>query len=90
MLDFTELLMAFEEEFGIEIPEEDEEKVMTINDAVAYIMTAEVVDYEDEEDDELPDKSDESNRQIDQMMYNEWVKIFGKEMADEMAADLLS
>jgi acyl carrier protein len=29
--------MAFEEEFGIEIPDEDAEKIATVNDAVGYI-----------------------------------------------------
>ena len=36
-LDTVELVMAFEEEFGIEIPDEDAEKIATVKDAVAYI-----------------------------------------------------
>lgn len=36
-LDTVELVMAFEEEFGIEIPDEDAEKIITISDAVNYI-----------------------------------------------------
>ena len=36
-LDIVELVMAFEEEFGIEIPDEDAEKIGTVNDAVTYI-----------------------------------------------------
>ncbi|MEW6606300.1 MAG: acyl carrier protein [bacterium] len=36
-LDTVELVMAFEEEFGIEIPDEDAEKILTIGDAVTYI-----------------------------------------------------
>ena len=36
-LDTVELVMAFEEEFGCEIPDEDAEKIQTIGDAVAYI-----------------------------------------------------
>ncbi len=36
-LDTVELVMAFEEEFGIEIPDEDAEKILTIGDAVSYI-----------------------------------------------------
>lgn len=36
-LDYTDLLMAFEEEFDIEIPFEDEEELTTINDVVDYI-----------------------------------------------------
>jgi acyl carrier protein len=36
-LDTVELVMAFEEGFGIEIPDEDAEKIATVKDAVAYI-----------------------------------------------------
>jgi acyl carrier protein len=36
-LDTVELVMAFEEEFGIEIPDEDAEKMQTVGDAVQYI-----------------------------------------------------
>ncbi len=36
-LDIVELVMAFEEEFGIEIPDEDAEKIATVQDAIAYI-----------------------------------------------------
>ena len=36
-LDTVELVMALEEEFGIEIPDEDAEKIATVQDAVAYI-----------------------------------------------------
>ena len=36
-LDTVELVMAFEEEFGIEIPDEDAEKMETVGDAVAYL-----------------------------------------------------
>ena len=36
-LDTVELVMAFEEEFGIEIPDEDAEKMQTVGDAVTYI-----------------------------------------------------
>jgi acyl carrier protein len=36
-LDTVELVMAFEEAFGIEIPDEDAEKIMKVKDAVAYI-----------------------------------------------------
>ncbi len=38
-LDTVELVMAFEEEFGIEIPDEDAEKLQTVGDAVEYIET---------------------------------------------------
>ena len=36
-LDLVELVMAMEEEFGVEIPEEDSEKLQTFADAVAYL-----------------------------------------------------
>jgi acyl carrier protein len=36
-LDTVELVMAFEEEFGAEIPDEDAEKLQTVGDAVRYI-----------------------------------------------------
>jgi len=36
-LDVVELIMAFEEEFQIEIPDEDAEKIATVADAVTYI-----------------------------------------------------
>jgi acyl carrier protein len=36
-LDTVELIMALEEEFGIEIPDEDAEKIVTVKDAVEYI-----------------------------------------------------
>ena len=36
-LDVVELVMRFEEEFEIEIPDEDAEKIMTVGDAVEYI-----------------------------------------------------
>ena len=35
-LDTVELIMAFEEEFGIEIPEEDAEKIATVQNAIDY------------------------------------------------------
>ncbi len=38
-LDTVELVMAFEEEFGIEIPDEDAEKIRTVGDAVEYIRS---------------------------------------------------
>ena len=36
-LDTVELVMALEEEFGIEIPDEDAEKIATVQDAIGYI-----------------------------------------------------
>ncbi|OGV97504.1 MAG: acyl carrier protein [Nitrospinae bacterium RIFCSPLOWO2_02_FULL_39_110] len=36
-LDTVELVMAFEETFDIEIPDEDAEKITTVKDAVEYI-----------------------------------------------------
>lgn len=37
-LDTVELVMAFEEEFGIEIPDEAAEKIQTVKDAITYIQ----------------------------------------------------
>ncbi|BAY62231.1 acyl carrier protein [Calothrix brevissima NIES-22] len=37
-LDIVELVMAFEEEFDIEIPDEEAEKILTVQDAVKYIV----------------------------------------------------
>jgi acyl carrier protein len=39
-LDQVELVMAFEEEFNIEIPDEAAEKIATVNDAVSFIEKA--------------------------------------------------
>ncbi len=36
-LDIVELIMDLEEEFGIEIPDEDAEKIRTVGEAVKYI-----------------------------------------------------
>ena len=36
-LDIVELVMAFEEEFGVEIPDDAAEKISTVNDAISYI-----------------------------------------------------
>ncbi len=36
-LDTVELVMAFEEEFGCEIPDDAAEKIVTVKDAVSYI-----------------------------------------------------
>ena len=36
-LDTVELVMAFEEEFGVEIPDDAAEKIVTVKDAIAYI-----------------------------------------------------
>ncbi len=37
-LDIVELMMSLEEEFDLEISEEDAEKIVTVNDAVSYII----------------------------------------------------
>lgn len=37
-LDIVELVMAFEEEFGIEIPDEEAEKISNVREAVSYIQ----------------------------------------------------
>ena len=36
-LDTVELVMALEEEFGIDIPDEDAEKMASVNDAIKYL-----------------------------------------------------
>lgn len=36
-LDTVELVMAFEEEFGIEIPDDDAEKIITVQNSIDYI-----------------------------------------------------
>ena len=36
-LDTVELVMAFEEEFSVEVPDEDAEKLLTVGDVVKYI-----------------------------------------------------
>ena len=38
-LDVVELVMKMEEEFGIEIPDEEAEKIKTVNDVIQYITT---------------------------------------------------
>lgn len=38
-LDIVELVMKMEEEFGIEIPDEEAEKIKTVNDVIQYITT---------------------------------------------------
>ena len=39
-LDTVELVMAFEEEFGVEIPDDAAETILTVGDAVKYIDKA--------------------------------------------------
>ena len=36
-LDIVELVMAFEEEFGVEIPDDAAEKISTVKDAISFI-----------------------------------------------------
>lgn len=38
-LDIVELVMEFEKEFNIEIPDEDAEKLRTVGDALSYLNT---------------------------------------------------
>jgi len=40
-LDQVELIMRFEEEFDLEIPDEDTEKIITVGNAVEYLETKE-------------------------------------------------
>ncbi len=37
-LDTVELIMAFEEEFDVEIPDEDEQNIKTVKDVIDYIQ----------------------------------------------------
>ena len=39
-LDTVELVMAFEEEFGVEIPDDAAEKIVTVGDAVSFLSKA--------------------------------------------------
>ena len=39
-IDLVELVMAFEEEFGCEIPDEAAEKILTVKDAIDYLSKA--------------------------------------------------
>ena len=41
-LDIVELVMAMEEEFEIEIPDEEAEKLKTVNDVMTYVKTKNV------------------------------------------------
>jgi acyl carrier protein len=43
-LDTVELVMAFEEEFGAEIPDEDAEKLTTVGNVVAYLKSKGIKD----------------------------------------------
>lgn len=36
-LDLVEMIMSLEEEFGVEIPDEDAERILTVQDAIDYI-----------------------------------------------------
>ena len=39
-LDTVELVMAFEEEFGVEIPDDSAESILTVKDAIAFLEEA--------------------------------------------------
>jgi len=41
-LDTVELVMAFEEEFDVEIPDDDAEKIRTVQDVIDYLNTHQV------------------------------------------------
>jgi acyl carrier protein len=40
-LDLVELIMAFEDEYGVEIPDEDAQKIRTVGQALEYVQAAE-------------------------------------------------
>ena len=44
-LDTVELVMAFEEEFEAEIPDEDAEKILSVGDAIEYLQKPKSSDY---------------------------------------------
>ncbi len=48
-LDTVELVMALEEEFNIEIPDEDAEKIITVQSAIDYITTSQNKKDDDKE-----------------------------------------
>jgi acyl carrier protein len=56
-LDAVELVMAFEEEFGIEISDEDAEDLQTVGDVVTFVRHAQGMDDNSDESD-VPDDSD--------------------------------
>ena len=37
-LDLVELIMSMEDKFGVKIPDEDAQKILTVNDAVDYLV----------------------------------------------------
>ena len=37
-LDLVELIMAFEDEYGVEIPDEDAQKIRSVGDALTYVQ----------------------------------------------------
>ena len=39
-LDLVELIMSMEDKFGVKIPDEDAEKILTVGDAVEYVVTS--------------------------------------------------
>lgn len=39
-LDLVELIMSMEDKFGVKIPDEDAEKILTVGDAVAYVVAS--------------------------------------------------
>ena len=39
-LDTVEMIMEFEKEFGVSIPDEDAQKIATVGDAIAYVENA--------------------------------------------------
>ena len=43
-LDTVELVMAFEEEFSIEVPDEEAEKLQTVGDVIAYVEKSGTLD----------------------------------------------
>jgi acyl carrier protein len=58
-LDYVEIIMTLEEEFGIEIPDEDLDKITTVEDLIAYVYSKLPADKKTEpkpDDDKKGDK----------------------------------
>lgn len=77
-IDFQKLMLAFEDEFEVEIELEEEDNLKTINDVVRFIVT-----YEPPKDGGSSE-SNISEEDVKEEMYKTWVKMLGKEKADEM------
>lgn len=83
-IDFQELMLAFEDEFEVEIELEEEDNLKTINDVVSFIVT-----YEAPKDGGSSENNI-SEEDVKEEMYKTWVKMLGKEKADEMVKNFFN